>query len=105
MRGGEIGNARRHGVLRGWLRTGADGRYRIETIRPAPYPARDMAAHIHITITPNGVEEGYVDRIVFSDDRLLNARERAGRGVVTLTRDERGVLHATRDIRLSEAQR
>ncbi len=105
MRGNETGNARRHGALRGWLRTGSDGRYRIETIQPAPYPTRNEAAHIHITLTPNGGEEGWIDNIVFSDDPLLSARDRAGKGVVTLVRDEHGVLHAIRDIRVSEAQR
>lgn len=105
LRGGEIGNGRRHGALRGWLRTGADGRYRIETIRPAPYPGRNTAAHIHVTLTPPGASEGWIDDIVFSDDPLLSARERAGRGVVTLQRDTDGVLRATRDLLLSEVQR
>ncbi len=105
MRGGETGNGRRHGALRGWLRTGTDGRYRIETIRPAPYPGRHTAAHIHVTLTPPGGSEGWLDDFVFSDDPLLSARERAGRGVVTLQRDANGVLHATRDLRLSDVQR
>jgi protocatechuate 3,4-dioxygenase, beta subunit len=38
-RGNESGNAQRHGYLRGWLRTDAQGRYRIESIRPVPIPA------------------------------------------------------------------
>lgn len=105
MRGDETGNGRRHGALRGWLRTGSDGRYRIETIRPAPYPGRNTAAHIHITLTPAGGDEGWIDEIVFSDDPLLTASERAGHGVITPTRDARGVLLASRDIRLSEMRR
>jgi len=44
------GNERRHGRLRGWLRTGPDGRYRIETIRPGLYPGRPDPAHVHVTV-------------------------------------------------------
>ncbi len=105
MRGDQTGNARRHGALRGWLRTAADGRYRIETIRPAPYPERNAAAHIHVTLTPVGGAEGWIESIVFADDPLLTAEERAGRGVVQLRRDDSGVLRASRDILLSEARR
>lgn len=105
VRGNQTGNARRHGALRGWLRTTADGRYRIETICPAPYPARKTAAHIHVTLTPIGGAEGWIASIVFADDPLLTAEERAGRGVVQLRRDDSGVLHASRDILLSEARR
>lgn len=105
MRGTETGNGLRHGALRGWLRTAADGRYRIETIRPAPYPGRNAAAHIHVTLTPVGGDEGWIDEIVFADDSLLTERERNGRGVVQPHRDGRGVSHATRDVLLSEIRR
>ncbi len=105
MRGDETGNGLRHGALRGWLRTAADGRYRIETIRPAPYPGRNAAAHIHVTLTPVGGAEGWIDAVVFADDSLLTERERNGPGVVQPRRDDRGVLHATRDILLSEIRR
>ncbi|MEJ0031958.1 MAG: hypothetical protein WDO15_16955 [Bacteroidota bacterium] len=29
-----------HGHLRGWIKTGADGKYKFTSIRPAPYPER-----------------------------------------------------------------
>src|SRR5262245_52367595 len=35
----------RHGTLRGWARTGADGRYRFDTIRPTAYPGREVPEH------------------------------------------------------------
>ncbi len=105
MRGGETGNGLRHGALRGWLRTSPDGHYRIETIRPAPYPGRNIAAHIHITLTPPLEAEGWIESIVFADDPLLTTQERDGNGVVKPRADANGVLHVTRDIRLSEIRR
>ena len=33
-------HGRRHGRLRGWMKTDADGRYEFRTIRPAPYPGQ-----------------------------------------------------------------
>ncbi|MEQ8811596.1 MAG: intradiol ring-cleavage dioxygenase, partial [Imperialibacter sp.] len=42
--------ARRHGHIRGWVKTDESGRYSIYTVRPAPYPERDEPAHIHTSI-------------------------------------------------------
>ena len=102
-RGDETGNGRRHGYLRGWLRTDAEGRYRIATIRPMPYPTRREAAHIHLNAQAPGGEERYLKVFLFADDELLSPAERAelARGdahVVRPVRDAAGVLHATRDI-------
>src|SRR4029078_13597032 len=41
----QTADARRHGHLRGWMRTGADGAYAFTTIRPVPYPGRAIPAH------------------------------------------------------------
>ena len=42
--------AKRHGHIRGWVKTDENGNYSIYTIRPAPYPNRDIPAHIHTSI-------------------------------------------------------
>lgn len=103
-RGDETGNGRRHGYLRGWLRTGADGRYRIETIRPGPYPTGGPPAHVHMTVQPPGEDERYIDDVVFEDDPRLTSAERArlrgrgGSGIVRLERAPDGGLRARRDI-------
>ncbi|HEX6203163.1 MAG TPA: intradiol ring-cleavage dioxygenase [Thermoanaerobaculia bacterium] len=103
-RGDETGNGRRHGRLRGWLVTGADGRYRIDTIRPAGYPGSTEPAHIHLTVRPPGGEEAWVDSIEFADDPRLTAAQRArregrgGSGIVEPVRGEDGVWRATRDV-------
>ncbi len=33
--------------LRGWVRTDAEGHFEFTTIHPAPYPHRDVPAHVH----------------------------------------------------------
>ncbi|MBL8990910.1 MAG: intradiol ring-cleavage dioxygenase [Phycisphaerae bacterium] len=92
-----------HGYLRGWVRTGADGRYEIRTIRPGPYPGSDEPAHIHATITEPGLTEYYIDDFVFDDDPLLTTARRtrvelrAGGGVVRPVRTD-GPPVAQRDI-------
>ncbi|MET6991783.1 hypothetical protein [Sediminicola arcticus] len=64
--------ARRHGHLRGWVKTDNKGHYAIYTIRPAPYPKDVMPSHIHTSIKePNITNEYYIDEFVFDDDPLL----------------------------------
>lgn len=88
----------RHGRLRGWIRTGPDGRYRFDTVRPAPYPSRDMPAHIHAVIKEPGKNEYYVDDFVFDDDPLLTSAARherdklGGSGIVHAERRGDGLL-------------
>ena len=37
--------------LKGWVVTDAQGRFEFRTIRPAPYPGGQIAAHIHLLIS------------------------------------------------------
>lgn len=82
------GWARRHGYLRGWTRTDADGHYEFYTFRPAAYPERSSPEHIHITIKEPAHNEYYIDPIQFDDDPLLtqtersNCQNRGGTGIV-----------------------
>lgn len=98
--------SRRHGRLRGWVRTDAGGRYRIETIKPAPYPSRTMPAHIHMFVGEEGRRPYYVDDVVFDGEfgvdaaYLARQERRGGSGVVRLTVLEGGLLVARRDLRL-----
>lgn len=80
-----------HGYIRGWVRTGANGKYSIYTTRPGTYPSRDQAAHIHLTIIePENARSYYIDDILFDDDELLGTKERlklenrGGSGIVRL---------------------
>ncbi len=66
-----------HGYIRGWIKTGDDGRYSIYTVRPGVYPSRDEPAHIHLTIKePNISNPYYIDELVFDDDQLLTSEKR-----------------------------
>ena len=80
-----------HGYIRGWVKTGNDGRYSIYTIRPGSYPDATEPAHIHVTIKePNDIAEYWIDDFVFDDDKLLTQRhrdrlsKRAGSGILEL---------------------
>jgi protocatechuate 3,4-dioxygenase beta subunit len=100
--GNEKGWAKRHGYIRGWVKTDEHGFYHIMTLRPAAYPERNAAEHIHITVKEPAYNEYYLDEFLFADDPLLPkspAEQRGGNGVVTLTApDKNGVRHGTRHI-------
>ena len=89
-KGDEKGWAKRHGYLRGWVKTDQKGQYKFSCLRPAAYPGRDEPAHIHVTIKEPGVNEYYIDEFVFSDDPLLTPEKRAklenrgGSGIVQI---------------------
>jgi protocatechuate 3,4-dioxygenase beta subunit len=54
-KGDETGWGRRHGYIRGWIRTGRDGKYAFYTLKPGTYPDRTQPAHIHpIILEPDG---------------------------------------------------
>jgi protocatechuate 3,4-dioxygenase beta subunit len=93
----------RHGRLRGWALTDANGRYTFETIRPGAYPERSVPQHIHMHVIEPRCATYYIDEVHFTDDPLLKpgTREdkRGGSGIVTPGRTD-GVWQVTRDIRL-----
>src|SRR5262245_33033767 len=91
--------------LRGWVKTDADGRFEFTTIRPAPYPNRHTAAHVHITFEGPRVPR-QATGLMFEGDPLLTAAERAestragrfGRVRPVETRD--GVQHVSLEIQI-----
>ena len=100
---GAEGFVRRHGRLRGWVKTDARGEYAFRTIRPAAYPSREEPAHIHVIVSEPGLNEYYIDDYVFDDDPLLTParrgrlRQQGGSGVVNLVKKD-GVWRGARDI-------
>ncbi len=69
--------AKRHGHIRGWVKTDENGKYFIYTIRPAPYPNQKMPAHIHTSIKEPDIDnEYYIDEFVFDDDKFLTTEKR-----------------------------
>jgi protocatechuate 3,4-dioxygenase beta subunit len=104
----ETGWGKRHGSLRGWIKTGADGRYKFYTLKPAPYPGNEIPAHIHMTLKEPGLSPYYVDEILFDDDPILTTRERSrqenrgGSAIVKTTVSADGMQVIKRDIVLGK---
>jgi protocatechuate 3,4-dioxygenase beta subunit len=92
--------------LRGWVKTDADGRFEFASIRPAPYPNRRAAAHVHMMIErPAG--EWQSTGILFEGDPLISDVEReearrAGQfGQIRPVEVRGGVEHVNVALRLS----
>ena len=104
-KGNEKGWDKRHGYIRGWIKTNEKGEYTIYTLVPASYPNSNNPKHIHPTIKEPGFSEYWIDEFVFDDDPLLPASERnrkqpvGGNGVLK-TEMKNGMLHAVRNITL-----
>jgi protocatechuate 3,4-dioxygenase beta subunit len=93
--------ANRHGSLRGWALTDAQGRYRFDTIRPGAYPSRNVPEHVHMHVIEPGIGTYYIDNLEFEDDPLNSQRgrteQRGGDGFMLPVRRD-GVWQARRDI-------
>ena len=57
--------------LKGWAKTNQAGEFEFATIRPAPYPSRQVPAHIHFTIESGGIPRQWVEEVCFADDPLV----------------------------------
>src|SRR5690349_5620246 len=68
--------AKRHGHLRGWVKSDANGRYEFKTIRPASYPNSTNPQHIHPLIKEPGLTLYWIDEFLFDDDPLLANQEK-----------------------------
>lgn len=100
-KGDETGWARRHGYLRGWIKTDSTGTYTFFTQKPGSY--RSNPAHIHPTILEPDGKYYYIDEYRFEGDPFLIRRRRVeednrgGSGIVELRR-QGDLLVAERDI-------
>jgi len=106
-KGDEKGWGKRHGYLRGWMRTNQKGEYKFVTLRPAAYPGRNEPAHIHLIVKEPGVNAYYLDDYLFSDDSLLtpekrrNLPNRGGSGILVL-KDVGNMFKAERNLYLGK---
>jgi protocatechuate 3,4-dioxygenase beta subunit len=92
--------------LRGWVKTGADGRFEFSTIKPAPYPHHDGPAHVHIHAWGAGYPRQWF-MLEFAGDPLLPKQHFTDSTadylyVAPLTRDSQGVWHCSFTMRLLE---
>jgi protocatechuate 3,4-dioxygenase beta subunit len=106
-KGDEKGWGKRHGYLRGWMKTNEKGEYKFFTLRPAAYPGRKDPEHIHVTIKEPDKNEYWIDEYVFDDDPLLtdkqrkNLEDRGGSGILKVKNAE-NMLKAERNIYLGK---
>ncbi len=94
--------------LKGWAVTDAQGRFEFRTIRPAPYPSRDVPAHVHATLTTSCCGRQF-DDLMFDGDPLATQAyrehfaevgEHGLYGIVTRMSD--GTEHVSYTIRMRE---
>ncbi|MBN2173016.1 MAG: hypothetical protein JW731_02710 [Bacteroidales bacterium] len=107
-KGNETGWGKRNGYIRGWMKTGRDGKYSFYTLKPAAYPDRSEPAHIHITILEPDGKYYWLGSYHFMGDSLLTEEEinpptpRGGSsGLVELETME-GILFGERDFILGK---
>jgi len=99
----QTGGVRRHGRIRGWVKSNQKGEYKFLTIRPGNYPNADIPAHIHPTIKEPDKNEYLIDDFVFDDDKFVDAdyrsrqQLRGGSGILHLKK-ENGKWTAKHDI-------
>ena len=102
-KGDETGWGRRHGYLRGWVKTDESGSYTFYTFRPAAYPDRTEPEHVHLTVKEPDKNEYYLDDYLFEDDPILSLKKRklpsnrGGSGIGN-PKLEGGILTFRRDI-------
>ncbi|MCI0706451.1 MAG: intradiol ring-cleavage dioxygenase [Ignavibacteriae bacterium] len=91
--------------LHAWVKTGKDGHYTINTIKPGAYPGRRDPAHIHVIVQLPGEHPKWIDDFLFERDPYLSERDvksAASKGtfshIMKTQSDNKGVLHAVRNI-------
>lgn len=89
-KGDEKGWAKRHGYIRGWIKTNKNGDYTFYTFRPAAYPNNKEPEHVHLTVKEPNKKEYFLDDFLFDNDPLLTTLERqklknrGGSGIIKL---------------------
>jgi protocatechuate 3,4-dioxygenase beta subunit len=89
------GWGRRHGYIRGWIKTGADGKYSFFSFWPAVYPTQNAPAHIHPTILEPDGKYYWINEILFEGDELIPERDRqetkvrgGGNAILTMRKED-----------------
>lgn len=106
-KGGESGWARRHGYIRGWIKTDNDGNYEFYTLKPGAYPGGGNPAHIHTTILEPDGKYYWIDEYHFAGDPYLTEQmkpksPRGGTSGVLELKREGNLLVGKRDLILGK---
>lgn len=107
-KGNETGWAKRHGYLRGWIKTDSDGRYTFYTLKPGTYPNKSAPGHIHpVILEPNG-KYYWIEEFLFEGDQLLTSNEtekrspRGGNDFILTLNEENDLFVGERNIILGK---
>ena len=90
--------------LRGWAKTDANGHFEFTTIKPAPYPNRDIPAHVHLQAWGAEYPRQWFE-LEFAGDPLLPKQHFTDNTadylyIEPVTRDIKGVLHCSFTMRM-----
>jgi len=97
--------------LKGWVKTGDDGRFEFRTIRPGCYPGGKNPAHIHFTLFTADGERYHAGGSLFDDDKLVSATEREETrkdptfGPVRPVRTDKAVQHVDVNLRVATKEK
>ncbi len=106
--GNETGWAKRHGYIRGWVKTDSYGHYSFYTLKPGIYPSRSTPTHIHLTILEPDGKFYWIGSYHFENDSLLTEKEinpdspRGGSSGILTLRKEGEIWVGKRDIILGK---
>ena len=102
---GKVGHPR----LKGYMKTDAEGRFELRTIRPGRYPDMHIPAHVHFNLWGAGYPAQWTEELRFEGDSYLTEAmksESEAQGkfatIRTVTRDKDGVYHCEINLRLQE---
>lgn len=105
-KGDEKGWAKRHGYIRGWIKTDSEGRYTFYTQKPMFYGS--APAHIHATILEPDGKYYYIKDFLFDGDKNLTSRQindprpRGGNNGILSYKKQDGILFAQRNLILGK---
>jgi protocatechuate 3,4-dioxygenase beta subunit len=102
---GKVGHPR----LKGYMKTDAEGRFELHTIRPGRYPGMHIPAHVHFNLWGAGYPVQWTEELRFEGDSYLTEAmksESEARGkfatIRPLSRDKNGIYHCEINLRLQE---
>jgi len=80
----------RHARLFGYIKTDKEGKFEIQTIKPAGYPKSDLPAHIHVHVSANGYRAFGTEFLFDDDERLVGKiRENSIRNDFMISKPEK----------------
>jgi len=102
---GKVGHPR----IKGYMKTDAEGRFELHTIRPGRYPGMHIPAHVHFNLWGAGYPVQWTEELHFEGDSYLTeAMKNESRAlgkfatIRPLSRDKDGVFHCEINLRLQE---